>query len=134
MNQEARPPQPPPLGPDPGLRTTRILGLIYDLVVLAIVGSGLLFMFAGIDAGVVAAGGLGVVASFTLGYASVRRRLIPLGAGVVRYGKLWVGMMVFAALSLITGKWEPLVFFAVVGVAMTLFYALGGWLGARAAD
>jgi hypothetical protein len=125
------PQQQPLRGANGNVRSIRILGLIYDIVVLAIVGSGLLFMFAGMDPGLYAAGGLGAVASFTLGYASLRRRLITLGAGVVRYGKLWVWMMVFAALSLITGKWEPLVFFAVIGVAMTLFYALGGWLGAR---
>jgi hypothetical protein len=87
-----------------------------------------------LDPGLYAAGGVGVVASFALGYVSLRRRLIPLGSGVVRYGKLWVWMTVVAALSLITGKWEPLVFFAVVGVAMTLLYALGGWLGSRAAE
>ena len=134
MSDDGRVAQPPLREPNAGVRTTRILGLIYDLVVLAIAGSAMFFMFVGFDPGLYAAGGLGAVASFTLGYASLRRRLIPLGAGVVRYGKLWVWMMVFAALSLITGKWEPLVFFAVVGVAMTLIYALGGWLGARASE
>lgn len=134
MNSNGRTPQPSLPGPNAGIRTTRILGLVYDLTVLAIAGSGMFFIFAGVDAGLYAAGALGMVASFALGYASLRRRLISLGRGVVRYGKLWVWMMVIAALSLVTGKWEPVVFFALVGVAMTLFYVLGGWLGARAAE
>jgi hypothetical protein len=111
--------------------SAKVLGLVYDIAVIAIAGSALFFMFAGSDAGMDAAGGLGAVASFWLGYASLRRRLIALGAGVVRYSRLWVGMTVVSALSLINGKWEPLVLFAVVGVAMTLLYALGGWLGLR---
>ena len=134
MNISGEAPKPAISGPNTGIRTTRILGLVYDLVVLAIAGSAMLFVFAGFDPGLYAAGGLGVIASFMLGYVSLRRRLTPLGGGVVRYGKLWVWMMVVAALSLITGKWQPLVLFAVVGVAMTLSYALGGWLGSRAAE
>lgn len=91
-------------------------------------------MFAGSDAGLSAAGGLGAVASFALGYTSLRRRLIALGPGVVRYTRLWVGMTVVSSLSLINNKWEPLVLFAAAGIAMTLVYTLGGWLGSRSPE
>ena len=114
--------------------STRVLGLVYDITVLAIAGSALFFMFAGSDAGLNAAGGLGAVASFALGYTSLRRRLIALGPGVVRYTRLWVGMTVVSSLSLINNKWEPLVLFATAGIAMTLVYTLGGWLGSRSPE
>ena len=133
MNADARTPAPPALS-ETSRRKTRVLGLVYDLTVLAIAGSAMLFIFAGIDAGLYASAALGVVASFALGYFSLRRSLMPLGPGVVRYGKLWVWMTVVAALSLITGKWQPIAFFALAGLAMTTLFALGGFLGARAAD
>jgi hypothetical protein len=133
MNSAARKPEPPTLS-ESGRPNTRVLGLVYDLTVLAIAGSAMLFMFAGLDAGLCASAVLGVVASFALGYFSLRRNLTPLGPGVVRYGKLWVWMTVVAALSLITGKWQPIVFFALAGLAMTTLFALGGLLGSRAAD
>ena len=116
-------------GPSP-----RVLGLIYDIAVLAIAGSALFFIFAGSDAGLGAAGVLGAVASFALGYASLRRRLIALGPGVVRYTRLWVLMTVVSAAPLINGNWGPLVLFAMAGVAMTLLYAIGGCLGSRSSE
>ena len=134
MNVDNRTQQPSIPASTAGVRAARILGLVYDLAVLAIAGSAMFFMFAGFDPGLYAAGVVGVIVSFALGYVSLRRGLIPLGSGVVRYGKLWVWMTVVAALSLVTGKWQPLMFFAVVGVAMTLFYALGGWVGSRSSD
>lgn len=129
-------PAPQSLAPRSGAAgpSTRVLGLTYDIAVLAIAGSALFFMFAGSDAGLSAASGLGAVASFALGYASLRRRLIALGPGVVRYTRLWVGMTVVSSLSLINGNWGPLVLFAMAGVAMTLLYALGGWLGSRSPE
>ena len=112
-------------------RTTRRLGLTYDLAAIAIMGSIMLFVFAGIDAGMYAAAGLGAVASFTLGYRSARARRVALGRGTVRYAKLWLLMTVVSGLALVTGRWQPLALFALTGAAMILLYAIGGWLGAR---
>ena len=109
----------------------RGLGLIYDLAAIAIMGCIMLFTFAGIDAGMYAAAGLGAVVSFTLGYRSMRARRIALGRGTARYSKLWVLMSVVSGLALISGRWQPLAVFALTGAAMILLYALGGWLGAR---
>lgn len=114
-------------------RAARGLGLIYDLAALSIMGCIMLFMFAGIDAGMYAAAGLGAIVSFTLGYRSMRTRRIALGRGTVRYSKLWVLMTVVSGLALIGGRWQPLALFALTGAAMILLYAIGGWLGARSA-
>jgi hypothetical protein len=105
--------------------------LIYDITVLATAGGTIFFMFAGSDAGLYTAAGLGATAAFTLGYASLRRRAIMLGRGVVRYSRLWAGMTLVSALPLIDGRWQPLVLFALATVAMTLVFALGAWLGSR---
>lgn len=114
-------------------RAGRRLGLVYDLAAIAIMGSIMLFTFAGIDAGLYAAGGLGAIASFALGYRSLRARRVALGRGTARYAKLWLLMTVVSGLALINGKWQPLAVFAVTSAAMILLYALGGWLGARGA-
>ena len=109
----------------------RRLGLVYDLAAIAIMGSIMLFTFAGIDAGLYAAAGLGAAASFALGYRGLRARRVGLGRGIARYAKLWLLMTMVSALALINGKWQPLAVFAVTSAAMILLYALGGWLGAR---
>jgi hypothetical protein len=107
------------------------LGLVYDLAAIAIMGSIMLFVFAGIDSGLYAAAGSGAIVSFTLGYRSARARRIALGRGAARYAKLWLLMTVFSGLTLINGRWQPLLFFALTSAAMIGLYALGGWLGSR---
>ena len=94
-------------------------------------GSIMLFTFAGIDAGLYGAAGLGAIVSFVLGYRSLRAGSFTLGRGSARYAKLWLLMTVVSGLALINGRWQPLAVFAVTGAAMILFYAAGGWLGAR---
>lgn len=112
-------------------RVARGLGLIYDLAAIAIMGSIMLFMFAGIDSGLYAAAGLGAIVSFTLGYRSVRARRIAPGRGTARYAKLWLLMTVFSGLTLTNGKWQPVALFALTSATMIGLYALGGWLGSR---
>lgn len=114
-------------------RAARGLGLIYDLAALAIMGSIMLFTFAGIDAGLYAAAAAGAIVSFALGYRSLRARRVELGRGTVRYAKLWVLMTVVSGLTLINGRWQPPAFFALASAVMLMLYALGGWLGARGA-
>ena len=114
-------------------RTGRRLGLTYDLAAIAIMGSIMLFTFAGTDAGLYAAAGSGAVVSFALGYRSLRAGRVTLGRGTARYAKLWLLMTVVSGLTLINGRWQPLALFAVTGAVMLLLYALGGWLGARSA-
>ena len=114
-------------------RAGKRLGLVYDLAAIAIMGGIMLFTFAGIDAGLYAAAGLGAIASLALGYRSLRARRVALGRGTARYAKLWLLMTAVSGLALINGKWQPLAVFAVTSAAMILLYALGGWLGARGA-
>ena len=129
-----RPGLPSP-APESGVtRRARLLGLTYDLAVLATAGSTLFFLFAGSDAGMYAAAGLGALAAFTLGYSGLSRRQIALGPGVVRYARLWVAMTLVSAVSLVNDKWQPLVLFSLASVAMTLAYALGAWLGSRSRE
>ena len=111
----------------------RRLGLVYDLAAIAIMGSIMLFTFAGIDVGLYAAAGLGAIVSFALGYRSLRARRVALGRGTARYAKLWLLMTVVSGLAAINGQWQPLAVFAVTSAAMIMLYAFGGWLGARGA-
>ena len=109
------------------------LELLYDLGALAIAGSMLLTKHAGLNLAMYAATSVGAVASFAIGYASLRKRRVALGPGTVRFARLWVGMMLVASLNLISGSHEPVLLFATLGLTMTLLYALGGWAGSRRA-
>jgi hypothetical protein len=124
-------PQPETSAAPGAAAATRRLGLIYDLAVLAIIGSIMLFVFSGMDAAMYAAVAVGALVSFAIGYASLRQRRVALGPGTVRFGRLWVWMTLVAGLSLVDGKHEPMLFFGAVGAGMTLLYALGGWFGSR---
>lgn len=110
-------------------RAARKLGLVYDLAAVAIMGSTMLFMFGGIDAGLYGAAGLGAVASFALGYWSVRTCRVTPGRGTARYSKLWLLMSLFSGLALIQGRWQPLAVFAATSSIMIALYASGAWLG-----
>jgi hypothetical protein len=123
--------RPAPLPTSRITRQARLLGLTYDLTVLATAGSTLFFMFAASDTGMYAAAALGAVAAFTLGYSGSSRRQIAMGPGVVRYARLWVAMTLVSAAGLVNDRWQPLVLFALASVAMVLFYTLGAWLGSR---
>ena len=66
---------------------------------------------------------LGVVASLAVGRTLGRADNRSLKTRVKKFAKGWVIVVAFAALSLLQGTWQPMVFFAVVGViSLALFW------------
>ena len=98
---------------------------IFDVVVFGTMGLMLFFMMAGLDIGLYGAGVLGACASSVLGRVSVKRQWVTVEEGIKRFGTLWLWVVGFAALSVLNGKWEPAAFAAVIGLTMTVFYAIG---------
>lgn len=100
-------------------------GWSFEAVVFGTFGLLLFFMVGGRETGIYLAGLVGTIASTVLGWYSVRRGWVSVSAGIRRFATRWFYVVGFAALSLMNGKWEPMVFAAVVGVTLTGFYALG---------
>jgi hypothetical protein len=42
-----------------------------------------------------------------------------------KFAKGWLLVVAFAAFSLLHGKWQPMVFFALVGIISSAFFWLG---------
>lgn len=113
---------------------SRRLALLYDAVAIVTVGSLVAMLFANVIVGLYAALALGSAASFLLGYFSLQRRWTEITRGTLRFARLWFWMTLIAALALINGKSEPMLFFGTVGTVMTLLYWVGGWIGSRMAE
>lgn len=97
----------------------------FEAVAFGTFGLLLFFMVGGMESGIYVAGLLGAIASAALGWHSVRQGWVSLPEGIKRFGTRWLYVVGFAALSLMNGKWEPIVFAAVVAITMTGLYALG---------
>jgi hypothetical protein len=94
------------------------------------IAGGLVFaMMAGTDALLYSVTMAGLVGSFVVGRLCVRHNWLPAQEGVKRYGMMWLWVIGCAALSLLNGKWEPMVFFGAVGAVMALIF----WFGTRTA-
>jgi len=70
---------------------------------------------------------IGGLASIAVGRTLGRSDRLSLQARVRKFAKGWVVVVALAALSLFHGKWQPMVFFAVVGVVSSTFF----WVGCR---
>ena len=103
-------------------------GWAFEAVVFGTFGLLLFFMLGGMERGIYFAGLVGAIASAALGWSSVRRGWVSVSAGIMRFATRWLYVVGFASLSLMNGKWEPMVFAAVVGVTLTGLYALGARL------
>ena len=92
------------------------------------IAGGLIFaMMGGMDAllyGIIAAAAVG---SFVLGQCAFKDHVPSRDERLREFGKGWLLVVGCAALSLINGKWEPMVFFALAGAISSGLF----WLGSR---
>lgn len=70
---------------------------------------------------------IGGLASIALGRTLGRSDRFSLQSRVRKFAKGWVVVVALATLSLLHGKWQPMVFFAVVGVLSSGFF----WFGCK---
>lgn len=70
---------------------------------------------------------IGVVASLAVGRTSGKPDEMPSQARVLKFVKGWSLVVALAALSILHGKWQPMVFFAILGVLSSVFF----WVGCR---
>jgi hypothetical protein len=70
---------------------------------------------------------IGVLASLAVGRTSGAPAAGSLQTRVWTFVKGWLIVVVLAALSVLHGKWEPMVFFAFVGLVSTLCF----WLASK---
>ena len=69
----------------------------------------------------------GVLASIAVGRTSEKSEESSVQARLWKFAKSWLLVVAFAAFSLLHGKWQPMVFFALVGVISSGFF----WLGCK---
>jgi hypothetical protein len=95
------------------------------------IAGGLIFaMMGGMDAllyGIFAAGAIG---SFVLGQCAIKDDVPSRDERLRKFGKGWLLVIGLAALSLINGKWEPMVFFALASAISSGLF----WLGSRSSS
>ena len=70
---------------------------------------------------------IGVLASIAVGRTSGMSGEFSLQARLWKFTKSWLVVVGLAALSLMSGKWQPMVFFALVGVISSALF----WLGCK---
>ena len=73
---------------------------------------------------------IGVLASLAVGRTSGASAAGSLHRRVWRFARGWLIVVVLAALSVLHGKWEPMVFFAFVGLVSTVFF----WLACKSGN
>ncbi|HTL62042.1 MAG TPA: hypothetical protein VL261_10385 [Nitrospira sp.] len=72
------------------------------------------------------AGVIGLLASLAVGRTSGSPRR-EFRLRIWKFAKSWLVVVLLAALSVLHGTWQPMVFFAVVGIVSTAFF----WLGCK---
>jgi len=102
-----------------------------DIIVIVTAFGMVGFMFAGFGAGLYAMGILGAVAAYLLGFLGAQHNRVVANLGTFEFVKPWLWLTAFAALALIKGKWQPLIFFGGIGAGMALLYWIGAWIGRR---
>lgn len=70
---------------------------------------------------------IGLVASVAVGRTSGKVQEVPLPPRLLTFAKGWSLVVALAALSLLHGKWQPMVFFAILGSLSSVFF----WVGCR---
>ena len=73
---------------------------------------------------------LGVLASVAVGRTSGAPVARALRTRVRTFAKGWLVVVLCAALSVLHGKWQPMVFFFLVAIISTVFF----WLGSRSSS
>ena len=74
-----------------------------------------------------AAAVLGVLASIAVGRTSGKAEEAAVQARLWKFAKSWLMVVALAALSVLHGKWQPMVFFAFAGVMSSALF----WWGCR---
>jgi hypothetical protein len=93
-----------------------------------LIALGLIFsMMAEREEWLYAAALLGILASIAVGRTSGTAEAVPIQARLRKFAKGWLLVVALSALSLLHGKWQPMVFFALVGLLSSIFF----WLGCR---
>jgi hypothetical protein len=90
-------------------------------ITLGLIGS----MMSEREAWLYAASVLGILASIAVGRTSGTSEQCPVQARLWKFAKSWLLIIALAAVSLFHGKWQPMVFFALVGVMSSAFFGLG---------
>jgi hypothetical protein len=70
---------------------------------------------------------LGGLASLAVGRSLGRSEDFVLQRRTWKFAKSWLLVVLLAAVSLLHGKWQPMVFFAVVGLLSSAFF----WIGCK---
>lgn len=70
---------------------------------------------------------IGLVASVAVGRTSGKPDEFPLQPRLLKFAKGWTLVVALAALSVLHGKWQPMVFFAILGTLSSAFF----WVGCR---
>jgi len=68
---------------------------------------------------------LGVLASIAGGRTLAKSDERVLRAQMRKFANGWIFVVVLAAFSLLHGRWQPMVFFAIVGIISAAFFWLG---------
>ena len=106
-----------------GIRSYRLIAWAPFAIALGLIVS----MLPEREAWLYAAAGLGVLASIAVGRTSGKAEELPVQARLWKFAKSWLLVSAFAALSLFHGKWQPMVFFALVGLMSSACF----WWGCR---
>ena len=70
---------------------------------------------------------IGILASIAVGRTSGQSEEFPLQKRLWKFAKGWLVVVTLTAVSLLHGKWQPMVFFALVGVLSSVLF----WLGSK---
>lgn len=73
------------------------------------------------------AAGLGILASIAVGRTLEKSEEFSGPVYLWKFARGWLLVVAFAALSLLHGKWQPMVFFALAGGISSAFF----WLGCK---
>lgn len=74
--------------------------------------------------------GGGVLGSALIGYYSVRRGLATPAAGAWQYARPWLWFVAWAAVGLYDGRYQPLIYSAILAAGMSAAYLAGGLVAA----
>jgi hypothetical protein len=73
---------------------------------------------------------LGVLASIAMGRTLGKSDELVLRAQMRKFANGWIFVVVLAAFSLLNGRWQPMMFFAIVGMISSACF----WLGCKSSS
>jgi|GEM_PF-451959 hypothetical protein len=106
-----------------GIRSSRLIAWSPFVIALGLIVS----MMPEREAWLYAAAVLGVLASIAVGRTSGKAEEAPVQVRLWKFAKSWLLVVALAAISILHGKWQPMVFFALAGVLSSALF----WCGCR---